>query len=51
MKILVYTVTDFKHYADNCIEMLFENIEKKDNVDFCVISNIPAPDKLSTKQS
>jgi hypothetical protein len=49
MKILVYTVTDFKHYADNCIEMLFENIEKKDNVDFCVISNIPPPDKFKYK--
>jgi hypothetical protein len=49
MKILVYTVTDFKHYADNCIEMLFENIKKKDNVDFCVISSIPPPEKFKYK--
>lgn len=48
MKILVYTVSDFKPYADKCINMLFENIEKQE-LDLCVISNGEAPSDFKYK--
>ena len=40
--ILVYTVSDFKPQADQCINMMVDSL-KKDNFDFCVITNKNPP--------
>ena len=38
-KTLVYTVSDFSQYAEECINMLVENMEITENIDFCVVAN------------
>ena len=38
-KTLVYTVSDFSPYAEECINMLVDNMEMNENMDFCVIAN------------
>jgi lipopolysaccharide biosynthesis glycosyltransferase len=40
-KILVYTVSDFSAYAETCVNMLFDNIQKEAGIDFCVIATRP----------
>jgi hypothetical protein len=40
---LIYTVSDFSERAEDCINLLFDNIEKDENIDFCVISNRSNP--------
>lgn len=37
--ILVYTVSDFKSGSIECIEMLFDNLLKEDNIDLAIICN------------
>ena len=43
MKTLLYTVSDFSQNAEDCINLLFNSIEKDQNIDFCVVSNRPSP--------
>lgn len=43
MKTLLYTVSDFSQNAEDCINLLFNGIEKDQNIDFCVVSNRPSP--------
>ena len=38
-KTLVYTVSDFSPYAEECINMLVDNMEMNENMDFCVVAN------------
>ena len=46
---LVYTVSDFSEKAAECINLLFEGIEKDEFLDFCVISNKPSPEGFKYK--
>jgi len=40
---LVYTVSDFSEKAAECVDLLFDGIEKNEYLDFCVVSNKPSP--------
>jgi hypothetical protein len=39
MKILLYTISDFKPYALECIELLLQSITFDISCDFCIVSN------------
>ena len=41
MKILVYTISDFKPFAINCIDLLFSNLvlDNRSQIDFCIVTS------------
>lgn len=50
MKILLYTISDFKPFSLECIDLLLSSITKDICYDFCIISNT-AIDNHSTKHN